>query len=177
MPLLSQSEPSPPDEFYDIVVPGPEPDLWFIAVVTLAGLVVLGILAWLVAHLLRQRTTSGPPLPPGRKVMRDLDELERRHGELDPNHFSLAVSESLKDYLASRFQDRVRYETTPEFLGRIARETTKLPPAAQQELREFLVEAEELKFGHTSEASRRTRPLLARARNLVGLCESVSARS
>ena len=173
--LLAQAAPAAPDGLYDIVVPSPERPLWPLFVFVGIALLIVGGIVWLVVYLLRNRDGASASTPPAAKAKRELDRIERQHDELAPNRFTLAVSESLKNYLAERFRDPVRYETTEEFLARLTREGTTLPPAAQQELRDFLTSAEEVKFGNNPNAAGLTRPLLKLARDLVNLCESVNA--
>lgn len=172
--FLAQTQAPDPEGIYDIIVPEAERPLWpFLVYLALALLLVAG-LVWLVLFLLKGRGTRGPVATPGLLAQREFEAIERGREVLTPNAFALAVSETLKNYLAERFRDRVRYETTEEFLTRLSREGTRLPPAAQQELRDFLTSSEEVKFGHRSDASDWCPPLLKRARQLVSLCEAVS---
>lgn len=175
LPRFAQADAVPPDGLYDIVVPQAEPSLWPLLLSLVLALLLVAAVAWLVRHLLRQR--QPPIVPPQARALRVFDRIERQQGDLAPNRFVLAVSDALKDYFAERFHDPVRYETTEEFLVRLSHVGTRLPPAAQQELRDFLTASEEVKFGNRPDASDWTRPLLQRARNLVGLCESVNART
>lgn len=172
---LAQADAAPPDGLYDIVLPPPEPSLWPLLLSLVLALLLVAAVVWLVRHLLRHR--APPAAPPQARALRALDRIERQQDELAPNRFVLTVSDVLKDYFAERFHDPVRYETTEEFLVRLSREGTRLPSAAQQELRDFLTASEEVKFGNRPDASDWTRPLLHRARNLVALCESVNART
>ena len=174
--LLAQAAPAAPEGLYDIVVPSPERPLWPVFVFLAIALLLVGGIVWLVIYLLRNRDASSTAPPPAVRTLKELDRVERDHEDLTPNRFSLAVSEALKNYFAERFRDPVRYETTEEFLARLAREGTTLPPAAQQELRDFLTAAEAVKFGNSPDTAGLTRPLLKSARNLVSLCESVNAQ-
>ncbi len=175
LPRLAQADAAPPEGIYDIVVPSPERPLWPLLLSILLALLFAAGIVLLVRHLLRARAGGAPPVPPGERARRELDRIEREHDELSPNRCALALSETLKNYLAARFHDRVRYETTEEFLARLSREGASLPPAAQQALRDILTSSEEVKFGQPADAAARTRPLLRQARDLVGLCESISA--
>ena len=131
----------------------------------------------LIVWMLRRGSGAAPALPPALRASRELDQLERQHDNMEPNRFGLALSDILKNYLADRFGDRVRYETAEEYLARLAKVGSTLPSAAQQELRDFLFAAEEVKFSYTPATAQATLPLLKRARNLLSLCESVSAPS
>jgi Domain of unknown function (DUF4381) len=163
-----------PEGIYDIIVPEAERPLWPLFVYLAIALLLIAGLVWLVLFLLRNREPRLVPGSPAARAQRELESIERRRDELAPNAFALAVSETLKNYLAERHRDRVRYETTEEFLARLAREGSSLPPAAQQELQEFLTSAEEVKFGHRADAAAWCQPLLKRARQLISLCEAVS---
>ncbi len=160
-------------DLHDIVVPVPAPPLWPMLLTLGLALLMIGGIVWLIRHLLRPRRQPVPP--PHQRALRDFDRIERSQNEMAPNQFALAVSDTLKTYISERFDDPVRYETADEFLQRISREGTRLPSAAQQELRDFLATSEELKFGNPPQAPDLAVPLLHRARQLVNLCESVNA--
>lgn len=166
---------APPEGIYDIVVPTPEPSWMSIIGVLALTLGVFAIIIGLILYLLRHRAGEAKGPSPGHRAARELDRIDRARGEMDPNRFALAISEALKNYLAERFRDPVRYETTPEFLRRVSRSETPLPPAAVQELRDFLSAAEEVKFGRTADAAELAAPLMRNARQLVAICESVSS--
>ncbi len=172
---LAQAEAAPPDGLYDIVLPAPERSPWPLFAALVFALLLAGAVVWLVRFLLRNR--PAPDAPPSFKALREFDRLDRERDELAPNRFALAVSDALKDYFTARFRDPVRYETAEEFLARLAREGTRLPPAVQQELRDFLTASEEVKFANRPDAAEWTRPLMQRARALVSLCESVNAET
>lgn len=173
--LLAQAGAAAPEGLYDIVEPAPERSPWPLLLALALAFSALAALAWLVAHLRKRRAAGATGPSPSLRALRELDRIDRQRDDLPPNRFALAVSEALKDYFAERYQDRVRYETTDEFLARLAREDTRLPPAGQQELRDFLSAAEEVKFGNPPDAAGFVVPLMQRARRLLGLCESVSA--
>lgn len=160
-----------PEGIYDLLVPEAERPTWPLFVYCFIALLLIAGLAWLVLFLLRNRETRGDSEAADSRALRELDSLERRRDELTPNAFALAVSEALKNYLAERHRDPVRYETTEEFLDRLSRQDTCLPPPAQQALQEFLTSAEEVKFGHRADAAASCAPLLQRARQLVALSE------
>jgi hypothetical protein len=164
-----------PEGIYDIIVPEAERPLWPLFVYLAIALLLIAGLVWLVLFLLRNRDPRVAAGTPASRALRELDSLERRRDELAPNAFALAVSETLKNYLAERHRDPVRYETTEEFLARLSHQGTRLPPSAQQALQEFLTSAEEVKFGHRTDAAASCQPLLQRARQLIGLCEIVNS--
>lgn len=172
MAFLAQQTP-PTDDIYDIVVLAPKDPVWpaYFAIVILAlVLVAVGVLVW---WWLRKSNRGNSPLSPEQRAEGRLGALRQQHGSLDPNKFALAVSETLKDYLGEKFDDPVRYETAQEFLQRVSRQRSRMPGAAQQELQQFLMLSEELKFGSTEGAEERTLPLLETAERIVGLCHAI----
>lgn len=152
----------------DIAGPEPLPDFW--EILGAAGLAVLGIAvaAWLirlVARHLSARRLADSPLAAAR---RRLDALERQASDLAPNAFSVAVSDTLKDYLSRRYGDPVRYETSEEFLLRLSRSgAASLPPATRDALAGFLSVADEIKYGRPPDAEARKPPLLVQAREVI----------
>jgi hypothetical protein len=174
---LAQSAPVPPEGLYDIIEPAPERALWPYLLFLALALAFVVALVWLVLHLLKQRGTPASALSPAARALRELDRIDRERDDRSPNQFVLAVSEVLKNYFAERYGDPVRFETTEEFLARLAREETRLPPAVLQELRAFLTASEELKFGRRADAATLVLPLSRQARQLLGLSESVNAPS
>ncbi len=170
--LLAQQSP-PDDDIYDIVVLAPKDPVWpiFLGIALLVLLLVaIGLAVW---WWLRKSTRKADSLSPEARATEKLHHLKGRYGSLDANQFSLAVSETIKDYLAEKFDDPVRYETSQEFLSRVSREHSKMPDAAQQELAQFLSTAEELKFGNTDGAEERAFPLLDIAGRIVALCQTI----
>lgn len=173
--IFLPAQAAPPDGLYDIVVLAPEESIWPLVLFIGLACLLLGGLVWMGFFLLRSRRSPTARETPFGEARRRLRELEQSHDELEPNRFSLAVSETLKDFLAATFADPVRFETTQEFLSRVSWQGTKLPSAAQQSLREFLIASEEVKFGNAPDADRKTLPLLHRANELVSLCRTISS--
>jgi hypothetical protein len=171
-----ESSPSA-DELYDIVELAPETSIWpivFYSLLVLLLFVGVALIAW---YYLKSRKTVATKDSPAIIAQRQLRNLEQSESELEPNRYALALSETLKDFLAATFADPVRYETTQEFLGRLSHQGTSLPPAAQQELRDFLIAAEEVKFGNAPGSEARTAPLLQKAKNLLSLCTAINSGS
>jgi len=175
--IIPLAQAAPPDELYDIVVLAPEKPIWPLLLFIALACLLVGGLVWMGFYLLRSRRQPVRRETAVGVALRRLRELEQSHGDLEPNCFSLAVSETLKDFLSATFGDPVRFETTQEFLSRVSWQGTKLPSAAQQSLKDFLVAAEEVKFGNAPDASEKTLPLLQRANELVTLCRTISSES
>lgn len=171
--LLAQSDASP-DELYDIVVLQPTPGFWGI-LFGIALAVVLIVAAFLLIYFLVFRKKSDAEALPHLGATRRLQRLDRDKGIVPLNEFSLEVSDTLKDYLAAKFEDRVRYETATEFLQRTSEEESSLPDAAKQEVGTFLRQSEAMKFSGQDTSSDETKlALLHQAVRIVRLCETVS---
>lgn len=159
-----------PDEIHDIVVLQPKENLlaqilWLVfLLLVLAG---LGVALW---WWLRGRTRTGSRSPEAVASER-FRQLAVAKEHLEPNRFALAVSDTLKDYLSDRFADRVRYETTSEFLARTGTGDSPLPGPAREKLREFLIASDEVKFANPSDADFRTEGLLPLAAEVVKACQ------
>lgn len=173
LPIFGQSTP-PTDDIYDIVVLAPKEPFWPLLLWGILGCLVLAALGWMLWYLIKGGKRTPANGSPESRALRRLKSAQREQAELSPNQFTLALSESLKDYLAERFSDPVRYETTPEFLNRIAKEQSRLPAAAQQQLQTFLVRAEEVKFGNATDAESKAAPLGKTAEQIVQLCQIVN---
>jgi hypothetical protein len=172
--LLAQDS-AAPDELYDIVVLAPEKSVWPLVFFVIAALVLLGAILWLIRFFLKSNSSGKGSESPANKAVRILHHLEQSRSGIEPNRFSLSLSETLKDFLSETFSDPVRFETTQEFLKRITSESTRLPPAAQEELKAFLVAAEEVKFGNPADGDKRTGPLLHQAKSVISLCRAINS--
>lgn len=170
--IFAQAAP-PADDIYDIVVLAPKESPWPLIFWSLLSLIILGVLAWMIWYLLRGSREKSEPSPES-VAFRRFTITHRDQQDLSPNEYSLALSETLKDYLSAKYEDPVRFETTPEFLARVSRKQSKMPTAAQQQLESFLVHAEEIKFGNSSEAERKAAPLGKTAEQIVQLCQMVN---
>ena len=170
MYFLAQQTP-PPDDIYDIVVLAPKDPVWptvLGAALLLLFLIAIGIALW---WWFRKSRNKSAVLSAEQRVGRRLRELQQMQSSMDPNKFALELSEALKDYLAEKFDDPIRYETAQEFLNRVSRKRSRMPDAAQQELQRFLLASEELKFGNTDGAEDRTPPLLDSVSQIVKHCQ------
>ncbi|NLT71188.1 MAG: DUF4381 family protein [Verrucomicrobiaceae bacterium] len=175
--LLAQQPAASSDELYDIIELTPEESAWPLLLYSFLVLLLLLGAVLAVWFFLRSRKPNLAAESPIGIAQRQLRELEQSDGDQEPNRYALVLSETIKDFLAATFADPVRYETTEEFLGRLSQEGTKLPPAAQQELRDFLLAAEEVKFGNAPDSKSRTTPLLQKAKNLLTLCTAINSES
>ena len=176
--ILAQETGTSPDELYDIVELAPETSIWPLIIYSALFLFLLAGIALIAWYYLRSRKTATGKESPVVIAQRQLRNLAQSEGELEPNRYALALSETLKDFLAATFADPVRYETTQEYLARLSRdEATKLPPAAQQELLDFLLAGEEVKFGNAPGSGTRATLLLQKAKNILSLCSAINSGS
>ncbi len=116
-------------------------------------------------------------MAPDTIALRSLHRLETELPHMEPNAFGLEVSETLKDFLAAKFNDPIRYETAEEFLSRFADSSipvTHLPTAVHQNLRTFVSTSEEMKFGQSPDARPKMKPLLALATTIVNLIQMIN---
>jgi hypothetical protein len=168
---------SPPslgeDGLYDIVEVAPYVFPWSLLWSGIASLVILTVIALSVRWFMSRTGPRAHPESPHAKALRRLREVAASLDTTEPNRTSLALSELLKDYLSERFRDNLRYETTPEFLRRISRQSIKLPVAAQQDLSLFLKSADQIKFGNVPASSSDISALHHLAARIVNLCQTV----
>ena len=153
-------------------IQGPDtlPNVW--ETIALVAGIVVGVLALaaLIYFLYRKLVvTKKPPLTPLTIARRRLREIAAQIETMESNAFSLALSDTLKDYLSARFGDPLRYETSEEFLVRLSgAEESALPTSLRDGVAEFLSVADEIKYGRPADAEQRKAPLLERARSLLG---------
>jgi len=162
------------DELYDIVILAPKAPIWPFLLWALFIFLFLGGVAIIVIHLLRSRSPIARTLSPQEKAGIRFRSIHQHLESLPVNEVMLETSDTLKDYLAEKYNDPLRFETAQEFLSRISQEDTKLPKAAQQELQGFLVASEEVKFGNTADLEKKSLTLIKAAENVVGLCQTIN---
>lgn len=170
---LAQATP-PENDIYDIVVLAPKDSFWPLIVWSSIGLILLAALGWALWYFLRGSQSNTSRRSPESKTLARLKSAGRLQNEVSPNEYALSLSEALKDYFAEKYEDPVRYETTQEYLNRIATEQARFPAAAQQHLQSFLVRADEVKFGNASDAESKASPLGKIAEQVVQLCQVVN---
>jgi len=170
--ILSQSDPPrlPGDvELFDIVDPVLETSSfpWAFAFVLLA-LLLLAV-AFASFFLGRYSRKAAARTPPEARALERLDRLAAARGSLEANRYAQELSDILKDFLAEKFGDPIRYETAEEFLARASEGSSSLPDAARHELKAFLEGAEAVKFAKLADAGERLGPLEELARQVVKL--------
>ncbi|MDF1823763.1 MAG: hypothetical protein P1U68_03925 [Verrucomicrobiales bacterium] len=174
--IFSAQSTPPADDIYDIVVLAPKDTVWPLVFWSALAFIIIGALGWMIWYLLRGSSGKEAGPSPESIAFRRFTLAHRDREDLSPNEYSLALSEALKDYLAAKYGDPVRFETTPEFLSRISQHESKMPAAAQQQLEAFLIHAEEIKFGNCSDAQSKAAPLGKTAEQIVQLCQMVNEK-
>ena len=94
---------APADDILDIVVLEPRESFTSVAfwlILAALILVVLGVALWL---FFRSRSKRNAIPPPEIRVAQSLKRLQVEREQLEPNHFSLRVSDALKDFLTEKF--------------------------------------------------------------------------
>jgi len=115
-----------------------------------AGLLVLGVLAWLIRRWRRRPErvrAAAPPPPPHEVAAKALAELARRrllHGGAFVEHYT-TLAAIVRAYVEQRFALRAPEMTTEEFLGASARDA-RLAGAHRSLLGQFLRECDLVKF-------------------------------
>ncbi|MCB1232235.1 MAG: hypothetical protein KDN19_18435 [Verrucomicrobiae bacterium] len=169
---MNPTEGNPPlPDIKDIAGPETLPSVWE-TVALIAGIVIgVLLLAALIYFLYRKLVvTKKPPLTPLTIARRRVREIGGQIDVLESNAFSLALSDALKDYLSARFGDPLRYETSEEFLVRIASaQETALPGSVRDGVTEFLSVADEIKYGRPADGELRKQPLLEKAGSILGI--------
>ena len=172
------------EDIRDIMVQRP-PDhsvfLWISLFILLAG-IVLGALIFSIKCALDSSSPLGPP--PETVALKRLARIRQQMNDLLPNKASLEASEAVKDFLATRYQDPIRYETAEEYLTRLgatpqgantsADSHLKLSAKVTEDVRTFMSISQELKFAKLREAREKVPALLAQAENIVEMASKES---
>ena len=167
MPPESGASPLP--DIKDIAGPDSMPSLWE-TIGLFAGIAVGLAILFGGAVLIFRAATRGRAvgLSPLQRARQKLDGLAALADTLPTNAFSVAVSDTLKDYLSQRFGDPVRFETSEEFLVRLSQTgATTLPPVTREAVVRFLGMADEIKYGRPRDAEGKKLPLLELARETI----------
>jgi len=174
-PLIAQAT-AQEEDIRDIVVLKPVDSIWPLIFWIATALVAVGLIVWLAFFFIKRAKKRAHDLAPETIAARSLMRLSQEREQMDPNRFSLAVSEVLKNFLVARFHDPIRYETAQEFLERFANSSipvTHLPTAVHHNLRTFVQASEEMKFGKTPDARKKMGPLLDLATHIVSLIHTI----
>lgn len=144
--------PSPtPADIRDIRGPIPIPIAWLTPLIVVGGLLVAGLLAYLIRRWWKRRALRVPPPRPADEVA--LERLAAARALLDPAHareFCFAVSETIRVYIEDRFAVRAARRTTEEFLADLVKTPAPGLDAHAAALGEFLQQSDLVKFARAS---------------------------
>jgi hypothetical protein len=136
---------------------------WVIYAAVIAGLALLGFLAWWIRKLIMR------PKPVQSPRDRALAALQRVAGEMEtltPYQFSIAVSDILRGYVTEQYNLPVTRQTSVEFLAMLA----KSSPFSVDEkslLEDFLNRCDLIKFARYDATIHDSRLLLEEATRFV----------
>ncbi len=136
-----------PDDIYDIRPPYfyLKPLTWLWVLLAVLAVIALGIGLWRWLAPLRARRA----LTPYEQALERLEKARSLLNEKDPEPYAVFVSETVRTYLAQRFQTPSTRRTTEEFLRQMQTDaSTPLLAAHRDLLRGFLEACDLVKFAH-----------------------------
>lgn len=133
----------------------------------IAALVVLGLIAWLVVHIIRKRRAAQTTPPPSHEQVA-LAALSRVEDDMPAiRECSLRVSLILRTFLEGQAHDSSLYETHEEFTQRMD-SLSGVPLSCQNETRDLFDDLVRYKYaGNADGAQDQVRGLTGRAKELV----------
>lgn len=159
----------PPGELLDIVPPV-EIGFWTTrntSLAALCGVLLLGLLIWLLRRWLNRARPLPPPPDPVKTALKALDNLSSQTGlELSPKEFAAAVAGVIRRFLESKHGLNAPRQTTEEFLEATERSNRFALPVREQ-MRLFLGHCDALKFSRLEASEEARKDLLKAAYKLV----------
>ena len=133
----------------------------------IAALVVLGLVAWMVVHIVRKRRASRTTPPPTHAEVA-LAALARVDEDMPAlRECSLRVSLILRTFLEGQAHDSSLYETHEEFTQRMD-SLSGVPASCQNDTRDLFDDLVRHKYaGNAGDSTAKVRELTERARQLV----------
>jgi hypothetical protein len=154
---------------------------WYQTPQGIAAIVVAAALAfWLYRKYLRKHRPadaiappkrSGPP--PHEEYLRRLAALRTRMAQLTAYDLSIEVCEILRGYLEARFQFRILYQTSREFLDSI-RADSQLNDRQRSTIDAFLSLCDAVKFARRTASTEEQDGLLQSAERLIRECSGIA---
>lgn len=139
-------------DFYDITEPNeflPEPGTpwWIWTLVVLAGLLVVGLLWFIIrkSNSAKQRATLLD------KARKSLEKLRKQSDDLPPHGVAVHISLILRRYLAEAFNDPAIFETNEEFTLRESA-LAQLHPDSREPVSQYLTELSQIKYSPSGSA-------------------------
>lgn len=139
--------------------------MWQVILVAAVALILLGLLIWWIARLIKNRPTPPPPSPRA-LALRSLEELRAKVNQLEPYAFSIAVSDVLRHFADGQFGLRAEKQTSPEFLASIS-QFDALTEDDRRLLADFLEQSDMIKFARIGGSEETNRALLESAAAFV----------
>lgn len=154
-----------PDDIRDIRGPlhMPEPTAWEGWVV--GGLAV--VLAAIAGAVLLRRHRRRRPLEVWEVALRKLDDARALMESENAYAFAIAMSEAVRTYLEKRYDMSIIHQTTPEFLGCLARDERGPLRPWREDLQGFLDHCDLAKYARGDLARERMEAMHTSARRLV----------
>jgi hypothetical protein len=120
---------------------------WWWAGAIVVGIILLSLLAWGVAVLVRRASVPAAPVRPEKQALRELKHLRKTGAALGPFEFGTALSEIVRSFLHRRAGMLARYATTDEILGKSRRRDQAPPPPWVGTFTDVLEDCDAVKFG------------------------------
>jgi len=136
---------------------------WVIYCAVVAGLAVLGLIAWWIR---RWAQRPKPVESPRTRALEQLERIGRQMETLTPYQFSIAVSDILRGYVTEQYQLPVTRQTSFEFLSMIAK-SSPFSPDETSLLEDFLGRCDLIKFARYDATTHDSRLLLEEAMQFV----------
>ncbi|HSH37168.1 MAG TPA: DUF4381 family protein [Chthoniobacterales bacterium] len=115
---------------------------WVVFVGSFLALATLGLVGWLVWRWLRK---PKPEQTPRARAFELLQRVRSEITQLTPYHFSIRVSDILRQYVMQQYQLPVTRQTSVEFLESVAR-SSQFSEADKSLLGDFLTRCDLIKF-------------------------------
>jgi Domain of unknown function (DUF4381) len=152
-------------EFHDITGPVDYFILqpWMIFSAVAGALLVIGLTTWLIK---RWRNRPLPVVSPRQRALDRLARIGREIDKLSPYHFSIKVSDILRQYVTEQYQLPVTRQTSVEFLNALAA-ASPFSSDEQSLLGDFLNRCDLIKFARYEATKEDSRLLLEEADRFV----------
>ncbi|MGD7653682.1 MAG: DUF4381 family protein [Verrucomicrobiales bacterium] len=165
--LAQQPAPAPEEDIRPpkplIEIPEPEKAPVHLYLI-IAGVILLAALAaWLIHRHLRKTNT----LPPHETALASLATLESSAGPLTAESFANRAADTIRRYIAARFQIAAPTLTTEEFLRTVTRDKSTALNTESDHLKAFLHSCDLAKFAGTDLTADQRSKLLTTARSFI----------
>src|SRR5215471_2915563 len=136
---------------------------WMIFCAVAGVLLLVGLTTWLVK---RWRNRPLPIVSPRQRALERLARIQSEIDKLSPYHFSIRVSDILRQYVTEQYQLPVTRQTSVEFLNALA---AKSPFSSDEHslLTDFLNRCDLIKFARYDATTEDSRLLLEEANRFV----------